>query len=509
MKRNIEKIISVLIVLVFVATLFSGCKKSDEDEWISEVVYETVSGDSNTQNQAGDKTDATSGNNSGSKNSSGKNSSGKNTNLKNPLDADLGGKTIKVYSNIDFTSVNAKESKAAAAQAEMVQKLQKELNCKVAVTKYDTEALYQQALLNVASGTYFADVVMPPIYTTVGYISSGFAYNLADIPTIDLSKDYMNMAKGIEAFKLGSGNWAIGEPLTNSRIGNQLYVNKRILKEVTGNENYVYNLINEKQWNLTNFRNLAKKAIKDLDGVSGMSEKDQYGIVQIDIGTSAYSAVFESMGADMIKNTNGKISYNMEDPTITSAANLAYEIYVKDGSCIKLSDDYAVDNFRSGHALFLGGSPLNKLSKISDMDDEFGVVPYPTKDGGTKYSIPANWNFNTIIIPSNLNSKQASDAGAFVQAYCYLANNVVDATYNEYNSRYLCDEQSRKNLDICYNAVRITPASVIGNSSLQDIYNGTYKVCYSHYHGENISTLIQSTANAAKSGVNELNAKFK
>lgn len=508
MKRNIGKIIALLMAIIIVATFFSGCSNSSGDEWISEIVYESVPGSTNNQNSSVTNSDSTDGKNTNSDSTNKNNGNNNNTNSKNPLAVDLGGKIIKVYSNRDFTDVDAKSSKSAAAQAEMVKKLEKELNCKISVTKYDTEALYQQALLNIASGTYFADVIIPPIYTTVGYISSGFAYNLANISTIDLSKDYMNMADGIKAFKLGNGNWAIGEPLTNARVGNQLYINKRILKEVTGDENYIYNLMNKKQWNLTNFRNLAKKATKE-DGVSGVSEGDQYGIVQIDIGTSAYSSVLETMGVDMVKNNNGKITYNMDDPTITKAANLAYDIYIKDGSCLKLSDADAVDSFRSGRALFLGGSPLNMLSKISDMDDEFGVVPYPTKDGGTKYSIPANWNFNSMIIPSNLNSKQANEAGAFVQAYCYLASNVVDVTFNEYNSRYLCDEQSRKNLDICYNAVRITPASVIGNSSLQDIYNGTYKVCYNHSHGENISTLIQSTGKAAKTGIDELNAKFK
>ena len=517
MRKNTKRLFSLILSLVIVAGFATGCKKTEEDGWLSEVVYEDDSNTTSGGNQSDNSTtsgnqsgNAGSGNSSGNNNQSDNGNSGNaNTNITNPLKADLKGKTIKVYAVRDFTDVNSKNSKAEAAQAEMVTKLQKELNCKIVVTKYNADALYQQVMLNIASGTYFADIVMPSIGTQVGYISSKYAYNLAKISTVDLSKDYMNVAGGVKAFKFGSGNWAVAEPLSNSGFGNALFFNKRILKEITGNDNYIYDLMNKKQWNISNFRALTKKAVKDLDGVSGITEKDQLGIIQIDIGTSAYSNVFEALGVDMVKNNNGVVSYNMKDSGVVTAANLAYDIYIKDGTCTNMSDGPARDAFKSGHGLFLGGAYMGMLASISEMDDEFGLAPYPTKDGGSTYSLPANWNFDTIFIPSNLKGDQVKNAGAFLQAYCYLANDVIKTKYNEYQSRYLCDDQSRTNLDVCYKAVRITPSAVIGNSSLTDIFNGTYMVCYKHASGENISTLIQSTAKAAETGVKELNEKFK
>lgn len=512
MRKNTKKLFSLILSLVIVVVFATGCKKTVEDGWLSEVVYENDSNATSGGNLNGNSSQSgnQSGNAQGNNNQSGNSNSGNaNTNITNPLKADLKGKTIKVYSTGDFTNVNSKNSKAEAAQAEMVKKLQKELNCKISVTTYNRDALYQQVMLNIASGTYFADIVFPNIVTQVGYISSKYTYNLAKIPTVDLSKDYMNVAGGVKAFKFGSGNWAVAEPLSNSGFGNALFFNKRILKEITGNDNYIYDLMNKKQWSISNFRTLAKKAVKDLDGVSGITEKDQLGIIQVDIGTSAYSNVFEALGVDMIKNNNGVVSYNMKDNGVVTAANMAYDIYVKDGICKNMDDASARDAFKSGHGLFLGGGYMDMLSSIAEMDDEFGLVPYPTKDGNSTYSLPANWNFGTIFIPSNLKADQAKEAGAFLQAYCYLANDVIKTKYNEYQSRYLCDNQSRNNLDICYRAVRITAVSVVGNSSLQDIFNGTYMVCYKHSSGENISTLIQSTSNAAESGIRELNEKFK
>ena len=518
MKQNIRKFISLALTFALVATLLAGCKQSEGDDWISEVIYESDQGSTGTENgfTAASNNQDGKGNQNANQNANQNKDQNKNQNKStntskgdNPLKADLGGKKITVYSYSDFTNVNAKASKTAAAQADMVKKLEKELNCDIVVKVYEPQSLYQQVLLNISSGTYFADMIIAPIYTSVGYISSKFTYNLAKIPTVDLSKNYMNVAGGVSAYKLGNGNWAVAEPLANSGFGNHLFVNKRILKEITGDENYVYNLMNKKQWNLTNFRNLAKKAVKDLDGVSGITIKDQLGIIQIDIGTSAYSNVLEAMGADMLKNNNGTIVYNMQDSRVTKAMDLARNIYGKtDGSCKAVGDSEAANAFRSGHGLFLGGAYMALLPSIADMDDEFGLVPYPTENSD-KYSLPVNWNFGTIMIPSNLKSDQVKDAGAFLQAYCYLANNVINVKYDEWQSRYLCDDQSRKNLDICYKAVRITPAIVVGNSSLQTIYNGTYKVCYQHANGEDASTIIQSTAKAAQTGISDLNAKFK
>ena len=501
-----KQILSLALVFVLMLTLFAGCKKSSgEDEWISEVVYETVPDDvenGGNGTASGSKTGSKTGNKTGSK-------TGSSSNTANPLKYNLGGKTINIYSVSDEKNVNASESKSNAAKVKMFEKLEKQLNCKIVYTTFEAQQLYQQVLLKVASGSYFADLIDARIYTAEGFIASGFTKNLAKISTVDLSKKYMNVADSVNGFQFGTGNYAIAEPLSNSSISNFLFVNKRILKEITGNDNYVYDLMSKKQWNISNFRDLAKKAVKDLDGVSGLTKADRAGIIQLDIGTSAYSSVFETLGVEMVKKNNGKVVYNMQDSSVMSAINLAYDIYVKDGTTVQANDNECVDLFRTGHGLFYGGCYLSQLPAISDMDDEFGVVPYPAKDGSSKYSMPVNWNFNSLMIPSSLNDKQTKDAGAFLQAYCYVAQDVKKAKYDEYMSRYLCDKQSRNNLDTCYDAMRLTVSAVICNNSLPDIFNGTYKVLYASASGENASTLIQSTSKVAIAGIEDLNKKFK
>ena len=513
MKTKIKQIVSLTVILIMVMTLFAGCKKeSGEDEWISDVVYETVDENGNpvdnsntdSKNKSKNKNKTNSNTNSQS-NSSTK----KSSNTSNPFNYNLGGKTINIYGSADRKNINASENKSNAATVAMFEKLEKQLNCKIVYSVYETQELYQQVMLKIASGSYFADLIDARIFTAEGYIVSGFTKDLSKISTVDLSKDYMNIVDGVEGFQYGSGHWAIAEPLSNAGVNSPVFVNKRILKEITGNENYVYDLMSKKQWNISNFRDLAKKAVKDLDGVSGLSKADRAGIIQLDPGTYGAGAVLASLGVDLVTKENGKIKYNMQNASVTSAIDLIYDIYVKDGTCITANDDGCIDLFRTGHGLFYNGGYLGQLIKIADMDDEFGLVPFPAKDSSSNYRMATNMNYFSLMIPSNLDDSKTKDAGAFLQAYCYAAQDAKKARFDECANRYLCDAQSRKNIDICFDAMRVTTSTVVCNSSLADIFNGTYRVVHRTLNGESAPALIQSTSKVAIAAIDDLNKKFK
>lgn len=392
----------------------------------------------------------------------------------------------------------------------MAKTLEKQLNCKIKVETYNYTQLQKLTMMGMASNEYFADVIITPIYTSIGYLTSKYVYDLSKISTMDLSKSYMNVGDGVNSYHLGSGYWAVGEPTYIASTGSPVLFNKRVLKEIGYNENYIYDLVKKGKWNLSAFRELSKKAVKELDGKPGITTADRYGITQIDIGTSAFSNVLQTMGADMIKNNKGAISYNMTDPKIMSALNLAHDIFLKDGTCKQAGDlDGTAQNlFMSGHSLFLSGCYLGLLPKISGMDDDYGLVPFPSADGSNKYSVPVNWNNCCMMIPANLNEKKLKNAGAFIQAYCYASQAVVDTMFDEYTSRYLCDNESKDNLYRSYNAQKITTASVLGGAQ-GAVHNGTYKVLYETANGQSSTTLIQGTANATKTVISDIYKKLK
>lgn len=508
MKNTLKKLLAIFMAIILPVCLFSACKQSGDDgSWYSEVVVEQGSGaDNGTIGKSG-----TTKNSRDEKSATGGKTVGQNTKIDNPYKADLGGATIVIYStSSDFTKSDASASKTSAATLKMAQTLEKELNCKIVVKTYNYQQLQKLTMMGIASGSYFADVIMTPIYTSVGYLTSKYVCDLSSISTMDLSKSYMNVGNGVNAFHIGKGYWAVAEPTSIANTGSPVLFNKRILTELGYNENYIYDLVNKGKWNLSEFRNLSKKAVKELDGKPGTSLDDRLGIIQISIGHSGYANVLQTMGTEMIKNKNGVLSYNMTDPSILNALNTAREIFQTDGTCREASDlDGTAQNlFMSGHSLFLSGGYLTLLKKISGMDDDFGLVPFPSADGSSKYSVPVNWNNSCLMIPANLNAKQRANAGAFVQAYNYACQEVVNVMFNEYTSRYLCDDESKNNLYRSYNAQSINAALVLGGAE-GAVHNGTFKVLYETSNGKSPTQLIQGNANATKAVIDDIYKKLK
>lgn len=461
--NSIKRTLSVAMTLVMCIVTIVGCGTGGQDIDLSDEIitstYTTVTGGEG-QTVTGGQTTTVPGTVGG----------GTGSNVKDPLSVDLKGAEIVIYG---MSAPNASSSKTEAAKAEMFEKIEKKMNCKVKFVESSTENTRHQALLNVMSNTYFADIVQVTQVDVVSFLTSDLVYNLDKVSTVGLGDSYMNIAGGVDAWYLSGGHWAVCEPIHTARTGNYVFFNKRIMKEITGDEDYPYTLMKNKQWNVSNYRSLAKKAVKELDGNSTMTEADRWGIIQIDVGTFGAGALLQAVGAQMVVNNNGVLSYNMEDSKVMSAMNLAYDLYVKDGNCLRLGDDAARKAFASGHSLFLG-SYLGSIDRIADMKDDFGVLPYPMGDSAKDYSVASNWCSYALLLPSSLDSARAKTAGAFLQAYCYLAQDVVETMYDEYTLRYCRDEKSTESMWIGLNSQVTTAANAVcGDASIK---MGTYRV---------------------------------
>ena len=119
-----------------------------------------------------------------------------------------------------------------------------------------------------------------------------------------------------------------------------------------------------------------------------------------------------------------------------------------------LGETLSITTIASIPGVFLMAYILGQLVKIADMEDEFGLVPFPAKDSSSNYRVETNLNYFSLMIPSNLDNSKTKDAGAFLQAYCYAAQDVKKARFDECANRYLCDKQSRNNLGIIENNQR-------------------------------------------------------
>lgn len=524
-----------LVALICVCALvfsFCGCRETTEEtsvlSWYEgEDVVEYVDTPSNDKESddmtSGDSTtnDTSSADETLSSTTSNVKESVDNTNntnntntVSNPLDVDLKGATINVYEvEIDgITSIfspNASESKTAAAKAKNIEKIQKDLNCKFKVTKTTADKLKSFVSTSAASGKALCNIISTSMSQTGYYISANLVANLKKISSVDLSKEYMNRYGVLEASRFGNAQYAIaaeGEGRTFV-----VCFNKRILKEIGKDEKYIYNLVDSGKWTLNEYRNLAKSAMKDLDGKSGMSSADQWGQIVQDGETGFPLNVLSSLGTSMLKvNSSGVISYNMTDSKVIQAINLTQDTINNDGTRYSEGTvDERVQAFANGRSLFLYAN-VRRISALTSMKDDFGVVPVPSINGGKDYSSAIDWNSRVLMIPAGLSATDQYNSGAVVQAYQYLYDDVLDEMEKEFVNRYFCDDESGEYWRMAADAMDSHCVQLYAKSD-DTINLATYHILWNVFRGDTTSpiTEINSKKSSAEKAILDLNNKIK
>jgi ABC-type glycerol-3-phosphate transport system substrate-binding protein len=492
-----KKVIAFLCAAILVLSL-CGCRETEEE-------YSTVSwvegGGNSTTSQDGDAA----GNDSDSDNYA---NTG-NKKIDNPLNVDLKGATILIYDTGAIFKPDSSFSKTEKARAELLNKLQKELNCKFKVVVATSEKIKAYVTNSAASGKALCGIIAPNMYESGYYIAANLVTNLTRVSSMDLSKNYMNRYGVLNASQFGKAKYAVAAE--GESRPQMVYFNKRILKELGFSESYIYDLVNNGKWTYDVYRDLAKKAMKDLDGKPGMSSEDQWGQVIQDDSTAVMSNILISYGAPMLSlSSSGKLQNNMTNPNIMQAINLSKSIFVTDGTKYNCSTvDDKLKFFEQGKALFCYAS-IGKAMYIADMKDEFGVAPAP-QVAKTKNYISANdYNCRVLMIPAGLSAKDQYNAGAVIQAYQYLYKNVLDAMEKEYTNRYLRDVESAKNWRLAADIMTTMPQQLYAQTN-EAILSGTYRVFWDYYSDKEASpaSKIESTKSSLNKALEELNKNIK
>ena len=428
---------------------------------------------------------------------------GSNSIINNPLKGDLKGAKVVIYDTRGaFSGGNG--SKAEQAKTKLLDKIQKELNCKLVVNKVDGNKLLSLTSASAAGGTAIGGIITMHLYDAGKFIAQNLVANLTKISSLDLTKDYMNVGDALNATKFGSGKY--GACIDSSAA--TVFYNKRILKEIGYGENYLYDLVDKGQWTYTQVRKLGKAAVKELDGKSGMSADDQWGIVVQDLQSGMLCDIMVSMGTSMVVQQGGQLKLNMSDSKMVKVVELAHNIYSKDGIRYDTQGEEAVKYFAGGKSLFLY-SFAEKAYMLTKMKDEFGVLPLPKVDGAKSYKNGFDWNFGVAMIPAGLSAKDQYNAGAVLQARLYLEKNVTEAKKKEYVNRYFCDSKSGDNYIIAVNAATAQPNQCYAHYT-EALLAGTYRPCWRAIEsGESLTTAVESTKSAASKALEDLNKKIK
>ena len=282
-----------------------------------------------------------------------------------------------------------------------------------------------------------------------------------------------------------------------------LLFNKRIFDEK--GFNYPYEMVRDGEWTFDEFAYLAKKGGEDLNGDGVMKpEDDQYGFV-----TAEWEAPINVLYA------GGQKIYNINDEgavELTLYSNKTVEIFdeffslMNNEACFLRFTEGNINYtgpgiFSSGRAMMTSGG-LGSAQGLRNMDDDFGIIPYPKFDETDEYSTAINGAAPLIVIPISVSD--VSRTGAITEALAaYGHRDVIPAFYEKsLKSKYARDEESEEMMDLIKDSI-IYDMGYVAGGTFQSVGRDIAKLTTHDF-----SSFYAARESSAKKAVEEFNKDY-
>ena len=284
-----------------------------------------------------------------------------------------------------------------------------------------------------------------------------------DIPYVDLTKpwwyDEINeqiSLAGHLAFAVGAMN------MDNTGSMQTLCFNKRILSDY--NLGSPYELVRSGEWTIDNYYAMMAPVVSDVNGDGQMDETDQWGACYThDVYYNNFGPV---SGEDMVKKDEDDMPYLAvlgNDKLISlweklleyKNKGMTYCVDVYGQTSYKSSSsnvyEEAMMMFKDGRALFGSVASLANYALYRDMDDDFGILPFPTyeeKEPGDGYYSYRNGICCAYFVPNS--GLDLERIGIVFESLCYeyYYNIIPDYLDTVAYTKQLRDEDSLEMLNM-------------------------------------------------------------
>ncbi len=285
--------------------------------------------------------------------------------------------------------------------------------------------------------------------------SKKYAFPINNLEYIDLEKGYWDDSLTADINVGKTYYFAIGDAnIVALDFTNILLYNKKLYADCIGTDS-IYTLVDEGKWTFDRFGEMGAAATVDLDGNGKLNIKDQFGM----LGNAKYlqCSLIPAAGEYYIhKDADNYPVYDM--PSNERMVNVVEKIFAvcnENGAwCVSTdtsNEATAAHNmFREGRGLFLA-TMFQYVETLRDMEDDFGVLPFPKYDENQDRYYTRVSFFDTSIIP--VSTPDLERSAIILEALTCESHNLVVPAYYEVclKSKYARDPDSARMLDILYN----------------------------------------------------------
>ena len=301
----------------------------------------------------------------------------------------------------------------------------------------DGDTQVKEVLKTVQAGEDAFDLAATYVFTSGQLVLNGIYVNLLDQPNIDFSKPWW--INGVnDCFRVGDKLFvAVGDTsLSALKLTYAIFYNKRLAQSYSLPD--LYQLVRDNKWTIDDMIAMISDVYEDVNGDSLRGFEDLYGFTaesatNLDVYTFAFDMPIVGRDEDNIPT----LVYNT--PKTVAAVEKINQLYWNtNGSYIAVSDyTEPMKLFREGRALFTTTHMTNCYTSFREMDDDYGILPYPKWDESQeRYLTGAMDNYSVLGIPKTETDTEfaaviteALNAEAYKQLYPVYYE---DALQNKY-----------------------------------------------------------------------------
>lgn len=330
-------------------------------------------------------------------------------------------------------------------------------------TKYDLVILETQTSdplaaveKDVKGGAGEFDAIVQKLGSCATIATKNYLQNLRDVPYMDFDQTWWDQ-KALEGLSIGNKVYfATGDLLTSDNDGTFIVMFNKRIAEDNDLEN-IYELVSNKEWTFQKMYDMAKVAVKDLNG-NGKMEHDQDVLGTATTVNSSYCMMYAAGIVITAKNENDVPEYVLDVERAVDVIPLSYSIIGDKSMALSMNtangNASVVENgktcFGNGHALFFQEC-LQCVIRLRSYDVEFGVVPFPMyNEAQGEYYSHMNEVGGMVSIPTSVVGEELEQVGAVIETMAAYSVDTLTPAYYDITliSKGTRDEESKPMIEL-------------------------------------------------------------
>jgi len=338
--------------------------------------------------------------------------------------------------------------------------IEEKFNIKIKNTQYPNTQMQDVIVRSASAGDNAFDLAFCNTTESANIAGRGIFMDLYDIDALSMRSPWWNQSFIKNVSIGGKLYFCLSDiPVQPNQLAWALCFNKTIMKDSGLAE--PYELVRGGVWTIDAMLALIKAGSRDFDGDGVFKKGDRFGFTACD---SASNGFLNGAAINpIVKDADDYPVLNPPSERDNLAADKLKELFDQgSGNALRVAQGEECGLFMQGEALFISNN-MTMIDRIRDMDDDFGIVPYPKLDGAQKaYHSVMGTNAMSFGIPRTADDIER--IGTITCAMTAVSMDTVRPAYFEYTlkRKRARDDESLDMLEIIADT-RIVDVGLIFN----------------------------------------------